>query len=140
VFDTSGLFCGDHNKFFRVIYSNIEHSIMEPGKIWLCMPGGSCFFTTSIKGGEKKHTTVMKNPALNQFKLLVIGKEKDDNLVATNNKAMLEMFDKYGIKYRLKNCRAPTHLFYPQVFSGIYTYVVSLNGNIVYEKNLYHSF
>ncbi|MEO7769052.1 MAG: hypothetical protein ABIS01_16595, partial [Ferruginibacter sp.] len=63
-------------------------------------PMGTGFFPASIKEIDEKYGDVFKNPAINQFKLLYIGKGKDDNLTKINNKAMLDLFDKYGIKYK----------------------------------------
>ena len=69
--------------------------------LYVC-PMGTGFFPASIKEIDEKYSQVMKNPALNQFKLLMIGRGKDDNLTKVNNQAMLDMFDKYGVKYQYK--------------------------------------
>ncbi|MBC7889717.1 MAG: esterase [Ferruginibacter sp.] len=77
-------------------------ALWNPHKFGYVCPMGTGFFPASIKEIDEKYTGVLKNPVINQFKLFYIGKGKDDNLVATNNTAMLALFDKYGIKYQYK--------------------------------------
>lgn len=63
-------------------------------------PMSTGYFPPVIKEMEEKYANILKNPALNQFKLFTIGMGKDDPLAYKNNKAMMEMFDKQGIKYK----------------------------------------
>ncbi len=78
----------------------LNTALWNPEKFGYVCPMGTGFFPNSIKEINEKYSDVFKNPAINQFKLFYIGKGKDDNLTAVNNKAMLAMFDKYGIKYK----------------------------------------
>jgi enterochelin esterase family protein len=78
----------------------LNAALWNPEKFGYVFPMGTGYFPASIKEVDEKYSEVMKKVAANPFKLLYIGKGKDDNLVAVNNKAMMEMFDKYGIKYK----------------------------------------
>ncbi|MFT3935167.1 MAG: alpha/beta hydrolase-fold protein [Chitinophagaceae bacterium] len=80
----------------------LNTALWNPEKFGYVCPMGTGFFPNSIKEIDEKYSSVLKNPAINQFKLFYIGKGKDDNLTAVNNKAMLAMFNKYGIKYQYK--------------------------------------
>ena len=77
-------------------------ALWNPDKFGYVFPMGTGFFPQVIKEIEEKSPEILKNPAINQFKLLYISKGKDDNLTAQNCKAMLNLFDKYGIKYQYK--------------------------------------
>lgn len=78
----------------------LNTALWNPEKFGYVCPMGTGFFPASIKEIDEKYTNVMKNPAINQFKLFYVGRGKDDNLTKVNNQAMLNMFDKYGIKYK----------------------------------------
>ncbi len=75
-------------------------ALWNPDKFGYVCPMGTGYFPASIKEFDDKYNSVIKNPALNSFKLFYIGKGKDDQLTAVNNKAMLAMFDKYGVTYK----------------------------------------
>ncbi|MBD0278324.1 MAG: esterase family protein, partial [Flavisolibacter sp.] len=78
----------------------LNTALWYPEKFGYVCPMGMGFFPASIKEIDEKYSQVMKNPAINRLKLLYIGRGKDDQLTASNNKATMEMFDKYGIKYK----------------------------------------
>ena len=80
----------------------LNTALWNPDKFGYVCPMGTGFFPASIKEIEEKQQQIIRNPAINQFKLFMIGRGKDDNLTAKNNKAMLDLFDKYGIKYQYK--------------------------------------
>lgn len=74
-------------------------ALWNPKKFGYVYPMSTGYFAATIKELEEKHSATFKNPALNQFKLFTIGMGKDDPLAYKNNKAMMEYFDKQGIKY-----------------------------------------
>jgi enterochelin esterase family protein len=80
----------------------LNTALWNPEKFGYVCPMGTGYFPASIKEIDEKYSEVLKNPAINQFKLFYIGKGKDDNLTAVNNKATLALFDKYGINYKYK--------------------------------------
>ena len=75
-------------------------ALWNPEKFGYVCPMGTGFFPNSLKEIDEKYSQVFKDPAINKFRLFYIGKGKDDQLTATNCKAMREMFDRYGIKYQ----------------------------------------
>ncbi|MES2795998.1 MAG: alpha/beta hydrolase-fold protein [Bacteroidota bacterium] len=75
-------------------------ALWNPEKFGYVYPMSTGYFPPVIKEMEEKYAPILKNPALNQFKLFTIGMGKDDPLAYKNNKAMMEMFDKQGIKYK----------------------------------------
>lgn len=77
-------------------------ALWNPDKFGYVFPMGTGFFPQVIKEIEGKYMPVMKNPAINQFKVMLIGRGKDDNLTKANNQGMLDFFDKCGIKYQFK--------------------------------------
>ncbi|HZL08641.1 MAG TPA: alpha/beta hydrolase-fold protein [Prolixibacteraceae bacterium] len=77
-------------------------ALWHPEMFGYVFPMGTGFFPQVIKEIEENQPQVLKNPAINQFKVLFIGRGVDDNLTKANNKAMLDLFDKYGIKYKFK--------------------------------------
>lgn len=74
-------------------------ALWNPDKFGYVYPMSTGYFPPLIKELEEKYLAVMKNPAINQFKLFTIGMGKDDPLAYKNNKATMEFFDKTGIKY-----------------------------------------
>ena len=74
-------------------------ALWNPEKFGYVYPMSTGYFPPVIKELEEKYPNILKNPAINQFKLFTIGMGKDDPLAYKNNKAMMEMFDKQGIKY-----------------------------------------
>jgi enterochelin esterase family protein len=74
-------------------------ALWNPDKFSYVYPMSTGYFPPSIKEIEEKYVTVMKNPSINKFKLFIIGMGKDDGLAYNNNKNMMEMFDRLGIKY-----------------------------------------
>ena len=78
----------------------LNTALWNPDKFGYVCPMGTGYFPTSIKDFDEKYNTVIKNPAINQFKLFYIGKGQADSLTAVNCRAMLAMFDKNRIKYK----------------------------------------
>ena len=78
----------------------LNTALWHPELFGYVCPMGTGFFPASIKELEEKQSAVLKNPAINQLKLLLIGRGKDDTLTAKNNQAMLELFDRAGVKYQ----------------------------------------
>ena len=77
----------------------LNTALWYPEKFGYVYPMSTGYFPDAIKELEGKYASVLKNPAINQFKLFTVGAGKADLLVANNNKATLSLFDKMGIKY-----------------------------------------
>jgi enterochelin esterase family protein len=77
----------------------LNTALWYPEKFGYVYPMSTGYFPDAIKELEGKYASVLKNPAINQFKLFTVGAGKADLLVANNNKATLGLFDKMGIKY-----------------------------------------
>lgn len=75
-------------------------ALWYPEKFSYVYPMSTGYFPDAIKELEGKYVMVLKNPAINQFKLFTIGAGKADLLVAQNNKNTMALFDKMGIKYQ----------------------------------------
>lgn len=75
-------------------------ALWHPEKFSYVYPMSTGYFPPNIKELEEKYSAILKNPAINQFKAFTIGMGKDDPLAYKNNKAMMELFDKMGIKYK----------------------------------------
>lgn len=75
-------------------------ALWNPDKFAYVNPMSTGYFPPVIRELEEKYTAVLKNPAINRFKLFRIGMGKDDPLAYQNNKNMLAFFDKMGIKYQ----------------------------------------
>lgn len=85
-------------------------ALWNPGLFSYVYPMSTGYFENSIKEFEEKHTDILKNPSVNQFKLFTIGMGKDDPLAYKNNKNMMAMFDKYGVKYNYRETEG-SHTF-----------------------------
>lgn len=75
-------------------------ALWHPDTFGYINPMSTGYFPPVIKELEEKYTAVLKNPAINQFKLFTIGMGKEDPLAYQNNKNMMALFDKMGIKYQ----------------------------------------
>jgi enterochelin esterase-like enzyme/acetyl esterase/lipase len=74
-------------------------ALWHPEKFGYVYPMSTGYFGPALKELEEKYSNILKNPAINQFKLFTIGMGKDDPLAYKNNKAMMEVFDKMGVNY-----------------------------------------
>ncbi len=77
-------------------------ALWHPEMFGYVCPMGTGYFPNSIKAFDSAYSNVLKNPAINQWKLFYIGKGEADSLTAVNCRATLKMFDQYGIKYQYK--------------------------------------
>ena len=77
-------------------------ALWHPEKFGYVYPMSTGYFPNSIQEITEKYTAVMKNPAINQFKNFTIGMGKDDGLAFNNNKAMMALFDKNGMRYQYR--------------------------------------
>ena len=59
-------------------------------------------FSDGIKQIDEKYSSVMKNVAAHPFKLMILGRGKDDNLTRVNNQATLDLLNRYGIPHQYK--------------------------------------
>jgi enterochelin esterase family protein len=75
-------------------------ALWHPEKFSYVYPMSTGYFPPVIKELEEKYSTVLKNPAINQFKLFVIGMGKGDALAYQNNKNSIALFDRMGIKHQ----------------------------------------
>jgi enterochelin esterase-like enzyme/dienelactone hydrolase len=94
-------------------------ALWNPDNFAYVSPLSTGYFPPLIKELEEKHTAILKNPSINQFKLFEICTGKDDALVANNHKATLAFLDKMGVKYTTS------------VSEGSHTY-------LVWRRNLYN--
>lgn len=85
-------------------------ALWNPGLFSYVYPMSTGYFENSIKEFEEKHTDILKNPLVNQFKLFTIGMGKDDPLAYKNNKNMMALFDKFGVKYNYRETEG-SHTF-----------------------------
>ena len=74
-------------------------ALWYPEKFSYVYPMSTGYFPPVIKELEEKYSSVLKNPAINQFKLFTIGAGKADALVMQNNKNTMDLFTKMGIKF-----------------------------------------
>ena len=77
-------------------------AIWHPEVFGYVAPMSTGFFPDGIKQIDEKYSSVMKNVAAHPFKLMIVGREKDDNLTRVNNQATLDLLDKYGIPHQYK--------------------------------------
>jgi enterochelin esterase-like enzyme/dienelactone hydrolase len=75
-------------------------ALWNPDKFGYVYPMSTGYFPPVIKELEEKYTTVLKNTSINQFKAFDISMGRSDPLAFNNNKAMMQLFDKMGIKYK----------------------------------------
>ena len=93
-------------------------ALWNPDKFSYVNPMSTGYFPPLIKELEEKHTAILKNSSINQFKLFTITSGKGDLLVMANNKNTMQLFDKMGIKYQYRESE------------GSHTY-------LVWRRNLY---
>jgi enterochelin esterase family protein len=77
-------------------------ALWHPEMFAYVFPISTGFFPAGIKEIEEQHAAVLKNVVDHPFKVLIIGRGKDDALTGPNNAATLKLFDKYGIHYEYK--------------------------------------
>lgn len=99
----------------------LNTALWNPDKFGYVCPMGTGYFPNSIKEIEDNYSQVMKNPAINQFKLFMIGRGKDDMLTAKNNQAMLDMFTKFGIKYQYKELPGAHSFVFTRRYLALFT-------------------
>ena len=74
-------------------------ALWYPEKFAYVNPTSTGYFAPVLKEIEEKHAAILKNPSVNQFKVFDISMGKSDPLAFNNNKAMMDLFTKMGIKY-----------------------------------------
>ncbi|MFD2933168.1 esterase [Spirosoma flavum] len=74
--------------------------LWNPEKFGYVLPLSTGYFPPVLKELDEKNQSVLKNPEINRLKLfwLAMGGPKD--IAYQNNKNMMAIFDKYGIKYQ----------------------------------------
>jgi enterochelin esterase family protein len=77
-------------------------ALWRPEMFGYVFPMSTGFFPDGIKQIDGKYSSVMKNVAAHPFKLIIVGRGKDDNLTRVNNQATLDLLDKYGIPHQYK--------------------------------------
>ncbi len=85
-------------------------ALWNPEKFSYVYPMSTGYFGPAVKDLEEKYANILKNPSINQFRLFTIGMGKDDPLAYKNNKGMMELFTKMGIKYNYVETEG-THSF-----------------------------
>lgn len=86
-------------------------AIFAPEKFGYVLPLSTGYFPAQLKDLEEHHADALKNPQINKFKLfwIALGGEKD--IAYDNGKKVMEMFDKYGIKYQTAPTFPAGHTF-----------------------------
>lgn len=74
-------------------------ALWNPNKFGYVFPMSTGYFPPIIKEIEENYSQILKNPELNMFKLFIVGMGKSDPLAYNNNKEMMSMLNKYGIKF-----------------------------------------
>lgn len=77
--------------------------LFKPEMFSYVLPLSTGYFPQQLKTLEEKYSSVLKNPAINQFKLFWIAMGGEKDIAYTNGKNVLAVFDKYGIKYTTNN-------------------------------------
>jgi enterochelin esterase family protein len=77
-------------------------ALWHPEMFGYVFPMSTGFFPDGIKQIDEKYSSVMKNVAAHSFKLMIVGRGKDDNLTRVNNQATLDLLDRYGIPHQYK--------------------------------------
>jgi enterochelin esterase family protein len=85
-------------------------ALWHPDKFAYVFPMSTGYFPDGIKEIEEKHAGVLQNVAKHPFTQFIIGRGKDDSLTGTNNRATIELLDKYGVRYQYKELNG-THSF-----------------------------
>jgi enterochelin esterase family protein len=75
-------------------------ALFNPDKFNYVLPLSTGYFPPVLEELEKKYTTVLKNPKINQWKLFWIAMGGEKDIAYQNNKNTMALFDKYGIKYQ----------------------------------------
>lgn len=75
-------------------------ALWNPDKFGYVLPLSTGYFPPVIKELEEKNQSVLKNPEINRFKLFWIAMGGSNDIAYQNNKNMMALFDKYGIKYK----------------------------------------
>jgi enterochelin esterase-like enzyme/acetyl esterase/lipase len=74
-------------------------ALWYPDKFGYVNPTSTGYFGPVLKELETQHEAILKNPSVNQFKVFEISMGKSDPLAFNNNKAMMDLFTKMGVKY-----------------------------------------
>jgi enterochelin esterase-like enzyme len=77
-------------------------ALWYPDKFDYVFPMATGYFPDGIKEIDEKYSAVLKNVADHPYKVMIIGRGKDDPLTGPNNQATMKLLDKYGIKYEFK--------------------------------------
>jgi len=75
-------------------------ALWNPELFSYVLPLSTGYFPPVLAEVESKHSQVLKNPQINQWKLFWIAMGGEKDIAYTNNKNTMALFDKYGIKYQ----------------------------------------
>jgi enterochelin esterase-like enzyme len=74
-------------------------ALFNPEKFGYVIPLSTGYFPPVLKELEDHFSNILKNPEINKFRLFWIGMGGEKDIAFTNNKNMMALFDRYGIKY-----------------------------------------
>ena len=74
-------------------------ALFAPEKFSYVLPLSTGYFPEQIKTLEERYSSTLKNPDINKLKLFWIAMGGEKDIAYTNGKNVLNLFDKYGIKY-----------------------------------------
>lgn len=90
----------------------INLALWNPDLFGYVFPMSTGYFPNDIKTIDEKYVSVLTNPSVNKFNRFMIAIGKDD-FANTNNKNMMELFKKHGVKFEYYETEgAHTFLFW----------------------------
>ena len=75
-------------------------ALLHPEMFDYVFPMSTGYFPAGIKQMEQDNAAVLQNVAAHPFKQFIIGRGKDDKLVAANSTATLQMLDDFKIPHK----------------------------------------
>ena len=85
-------------------------ALWHPEDFDYVFPMATGYFPDGIKLMDEKYSAVLKNVADHPYKVMIIGRGKDDSLTSSNSQATMKLLDAHGIKYEYREM-AGTHSF-----------------------------